>query len=367
MLTHEYVHFLMYEISGGEVLPAWLNEGLAEYFEFEVGLLGKRPQATVWRMLRSADRARDAAEAGNLFPLSELESQRDWNSRPGGERVSLQYSQSHMLVRYITESYGAAAPLRMVERIGDGETVASAVRAIASVEYPQLEQDFVTWLVRWDEPVRAESRPYIQTLDELLAARPTISDPPEELIKEWNLSFDRAASKAAMEPLVQEMDGLIQRLEEASAPESLSDLHEAALTYLGAYQEFINEDLKFFSTGSAVQPGQRPGIALNLENLGHRSPEPAKRRQIRSEPVSNRTPETTSSPRPLHHSRLVVLNLLAWPAGLLTCWNEAGHFVPTEMLGYNQPQPEPSRCGIVRSAARHDTQTGPKALVGGQR
>ena len=249
MLTHEYVHFLMHEISGGEVLPAWLNEGLAGYFEFEVGLLGERPQATVWRMLRSADRAREAAEARNLFPLSELESQREWNARPGGERVSLQYSQSHMLVRYISQSYGAAAPLRMVERVGNGETVASAVRAVASVEYPQLEQDFVAWLGRWDEPVRAESRPYIQTLDELLSARHTIRDRREELIKEWNLRFDRAASKAAMEPLVEEMAGLMQRLEEASAPESLSDLHEAALTYFGAYQEFIDEDLKFFSTG----------------------------------------------------------------------------------------------------------------------
>ncbi len=254
MLTHEYVHFLIYEISGGEVLPAWLNEGLAEYYAFEVGLLGERPQATVWRMLRSADQAREAAEAGNLFPLSELESQRDWNSRNGGERVSLQYSHSHMLVRYITESYGAAAPLRMVERIGDGETLASAVRAVASVDYPQLEQDFVTWLVQWDEPVRAESRPYIQTLDELLAARHTIRERREVLIKEWNLGFDRAASKAAMEPLVEEMAGLMQRLEEASTPESLSDLHEAALTYLGAYQEFINEDLKFFSTGQPSNP-----------------------------------------------------------------------------------------------------------------
>ena len=59
-----------------------------------------------------------AAPTGRGRPLKQsfppgLESRRDWNSRPGGERVSLQYSQSHMLVRYITESYGVAAPLRM--------------------------------------------------------------------------------------------------------------------------------------------------------------------------------------------------------------------------------------------------------------
>ena len=268
VLTHEYVHFAMYEAASGRTLPAWLSEGLARYYEYDVGLLGERPQSTVWRMLRSADRAQAALANGSLFPLSALESRKDWNSRPGGEQVWLQYSQSYMLVRYITESYGAAASLEMVEGIGEGEPVASAVRAATGVDYPQLEQDFVTWLVQWDDPVRAESRPYIQTLDELLAARHTIADRREVLIKEWNLRFDRAASKAAMEPLVEEMDGLMQRLGEASTPESLSDLDEAALTYLGAYQEFINEDLKFFSTGQPSNPDKDRELRSTLRIWG---------------------------------------------------------------------------------------------------
>ena len=249
VLTHEYVHFAMYEAAAGRTLPAWLGEGLAEYYEFEVGRSGNRPQATVLRMLRSADRAQEAAAVGNLFTLGQLESQRFWNSRPGGETVSLQYSQSYMLVRYITETFGARALLEMVTSISQGADVSSAVLAATGATYPQLEQDFVTWLRQWVDPVRVEARPYVQLVDRLMAERNAIADRRNALVKEWNLRFDRAASKEAMEPLVEEADRLLDQLEETPVPASLKDLHHAAVSYFGTYRDFINEDLKFFSTG----------------------------------------------------------------------------------------------------------------------
>ena len=82
-LTHEYVHFLIDEVLQGAELPAWLNEGLAGYYEFEAGLKGDLPDASYTRMLHSADRVRDAADEDGLFRLPELESQREWNHRPG--------------------------------------------------------------------------------------------------------------------------------------------------------------------------------------------------------------------------------------------------------------------------------------------
>ena len=60
----------------------------------------------------------------------------------------------------------------------------------------------------------------------------------------------------------------MQRLGEASTPESLSDLDEAALTYLGAYQEFINEDLKFFSTGQPSNPDKDRELRSTLRIWG---------------------------------------------------------------------------------------------------
>ena len=248
-LTHEYAHFAMYEAAVGKTLPAWLSEGLAGYYEYEVGLLGERPQATVLRMLRSADRAQEAAAAGNLFTLYELESRRFWNSRPAGERVSLQYSQAYMLARYVAETFGEKALLEMARSIGQGADVSSAVLAATGVAYPELEQDFITWLLGWDDPVREEARPYVQLVDRLMAERNAIADRREELVKEWNLRFDRAASEQAMTPLVEEAEGHLRQLDEAPVPASLEDLHKAAVTYFGAYRDFLNEDLKFFSTG----------------------------------------------------------------------------------------------------------------------
>ena len=227
-LTHEYVHFVMYEVANGKTLPAWLSEGLAGYYEFEVGLFSERPQATVWRMLGSADRAQEAAAAGNLFTLDELESRRLWNSRPAGERVSLQYSQAYMLARYVAETFGAPALLEMAKSIGQGADVSSAVLASTGVAYPQLEQDFGTWLLGWDDPVRVEARPYVQLVDRVMAERNAIADHRNALVKEWNLRFDRAASEQAMAPLVEETELLLRQLEEAPVPASLDELHEAA-------------------------------------------------------------------------------------------------------------------------------------------
>ena len=269
VLTHEYVHFAMYEAAAGRTLPAWLSEGLAEYYEFEVGRSGERPQATVLRMLRSADRAQEAAAAGNLFTLGELESRRLWNSRPAGNQVSLQYSQSYMLVRYLTERFGARALLEMVTSVGQDADTPSAVFAATGVAYPELEQDFVTWLLQWDDPVRAEARPYVQLLDRLTDERRSIADRRNALVKEWNIRFDRAASKEAMEPLVEEADRLLDQLEETPTPPSLADLHQAAVSYFGTYRDFINEDLKFFSTGRPTPEEKNRELRSKLRIWGN--------------------------------------------------------------------------------------------------
>ena len=269
MLTHEYVHFLMYEVTNGKQLPAWLSEGLAEYYEFEVGLLGERPQATVWRKLRSADRAQEAAESGSLFPLKGLESRRTWNSRVDGDQVSLQYSQSHMLVRYVSDTYGESAALEMARSIGEDAAVESAVRAATGVSYAQLEQDFVSWLVAWDDPERAAARPYIQLLDELLAERLDIRAKREEVVEAWNVQFNRTAAKNDTAPLAAQAADLVLQLEAARAPASLADLHQAALTFLGFYSDFISEDLKFFTTGQRASQRRNDELRSGLRTWGN--------------------------------------------------------------------------------------------------
>jgi hypothetical protein len=139
IMVHEYVHLVFDGVAQGRALPAWLSEGLAKYYEFDVGLAGDRPNTTKLRLIRSADEARAAANSGSLFPLSSLESQLVWNSRTDPDEIGLQYSEAYMAVRYLTETYGAQSPVNMVRSIGFGASLESSVLSATGVDYATLQ------------------------------------------------------------------------------------------------------------------------------------------------------------------------------------------------------------------------------------
>ena len=246
-LTHEYVHFLMHEIARRQKLPAWLNEGLAGYYEFEVGSHGDFPDASYTRMLRSADRAQSAAADGQLLRLPQLESQREWNNR-ANELVPLQYAQSHMAVRYLSERYGEPAPIRIVQQIGSGNTITDAVEVVTGVSFAQFESDFANWLILWDDPDRAIAQPYLQVLSELADEEVTIRELRSEVVREWNLNFNRVKAKESASVLQERAMKLVERAESLIPAPIVSDLHDAATAYLGILEEWLAEDLGFLST-----------------------------------------------------------------------------------------------------------------------
>ena len=184
----------MDEVLQGAELPAWLNEGLADYYEFEVGLKGDLPDASYPRMLHSADRVRDAADEDRLFRLLELESQREWNHRPGNV-VSLQYAQSHMVVRYLTERYGDTGPLRIARLIGAGNSVGDAVASVTGSSYGDFESEFIQWLKLWDDPAGAAARSYLLALEEMDTEQQDLRAFRTEAIREWGRSFNRVTAE----------------------------------------------------------------------------------------------------------------------------------------------------------------------------
>ena len=246
-LTHEYIHFLMDEVLQGVELPAWLNEGLADYYEFEVGLQGDLPDASYTRMLRSADRAREAADEDRLFRLSQLESQREWNRRPEA-RVSLQYAQSHMVVRYLIERYGDAAPLRIAEIIAAGNSVGDAVASVTGSSYGDFELAFIQWLKSWDEPARAAARPYLQALQEIDAEQRDLRAFRAEAIKEWGRSFNRVTAEQNASSVHRRATALTSRIGTLQTTPFVDDLHEAATAYFDVLEEWLKFDYEFMST-----------------------------------------------------------------------------------------------------------------------
>ena len=248
-LTHEYVHFLLDEVAGGRDLPAWLNEGLAGFYEFEIGMAGENPDASYTRMLRSSDRAKAAAAADRLFQLPQLESQREWNRR-SADQAPLQYAQSQMAVRYVTERYGESALISIVHQVSAGSSIADAVEAVLGASYSRFEADFVQWLKAWDDPGRAAARPCLQVMSEMDDEQEEILTLRSQATKEWNLNFDRVkAEKSALE-LRDRSKALLDRSRLLKPPEPVVDLHASATQYFRVLNSWLTNRAAFFSTNS---------------------------------------------------------------------------------------------------------------------
>ena len=246
-LTHEYIHFLMDEVLQGAELPAWLNEGLAGYYEFEVGMMGDLPDASYTRMLRSASRAREAADKDGLFRLPELESQRESNRRPR-DVVSLQYAQSHMVVRYLTERFGDVAPLDIARLIGAGGSVGNAVASITGSSYGDFESEFIQWLKSWDDPVRAAARPYLQALEEMDAEQRDLRAFRAEAIREWGRSFNRVTAEENASAVHQRAAALDSQISALQPTPFVAGLHDAATAYFEVLEEWLKFDYEFMNT-----------------------------------------------------------------------------------------------------------------------
>ena len=123
---------------------AWVNEGLAVWSEYAVGLEGDRPEEMyVWRA-RRLGLARSTAQAGTLIPLSSLERGKDWTSRPA-DRKPLQYAQAYTVIRFMVDKFGLPLVINFARSMREYATVGEALEASLSVTYEQLEADAVSW------------------------------------------------------------------------------------------------------------------------------------------------------------------------------------------------------------------------------
>ena len=244
-LAHESVHFVVAQISSSRRIPSWLNEGMAGYYEIEAGLPTERPEVALYWMHRSADRAREAALEERLLPLSELENRRRWNGRSDIEEVRLQYAQSHMVVRYLTETYGQQSPGDIATEISGGNEIKEAVESVTGVTYNQLEQDFIAWLKEWDSPERAEARPYLESMQALLNEIDAISGKRAEAIEDqayWDTAIQTWTEFLA------ESERLLAEVRSAVPPQSYSALHHQATDFLEHFRDWTDRELKGYRT-----------------------------------------------------------------------------------------------------------------------
>jgi hypothetical protein len=129
-ILHEVTHLLVGEALSSPLarLPAWLNEGLAMYFEAG----SHRRQAAVER----------AARSGSLQKLSAM------GNQPGTpEAVSLFYSQAWSIVSYMFQAHGTERMTALLSAVGAGEQFDAALTSVYGFSLSELETDWRSTLM----------------------------------------------------------------------------------------------------------------------------------------------------------------------------------------------------------------------------
>jgi len=131
VLRHELTHSFVNQLTLGRC-PHWLNEGVAQMMEPR--MLGRRlpPLAELFKEQRE-------------IPINQLEG--GFTSLNTME-AELAYDESLASVDYIRDTYGMDSIVRILQRLGDGESAEAALRTTIHVDYRQLEENVRTYLLR---------------------------------------------------------------------------------------------------------------------------------------------------------------------------------------------------------------------------
>ena len=131
VLPHEIAHLFFYQALRGGLSswPAWLDEGLAQYYEF-----GSPDPAL--------ERAARAARQGALLPLASLSG--GFGRDP--EQVRLSYDQSLSAVTYLLETWGDAGLQGLLDAFRQGKSPQKAVQEALGSRGRQFEAGWITWM-----------------------------------------------------------------------------------------------------------------------------------------------------------------------------------------------------------------------------
>lgn len=139
VLHHELVHAAFDAAAPRLALPAWLNEGIAEWFE---------ARATGKRDLSSAERRAliGAARDGRLFSLAELSTPSLAGLAP--REAALAYLESYGFIQHLVDQFGEAKLVRFWSEFVRAKSLERASRRAFSRDFEDLESRFFESLRR---------------------------------------------------------------------------------------------------------------------------------------------------------------------------------------------------------------------------
>ena len=131
VLRHELTHSFIAQVTHGNV-PQWLNEGIAQLEE---------PASTA----RVGTRLAAVFASGNEIPLNQLEGSFQSYSTP---EAIVAYAEALAAAECIRAKYGLGDLTRILQRLGEGEPVESALRNTIHSGYGQFEGELSEYLKR---------------------------------------------------------------------------------------------------------------------------------------------------------------------------------------------------------------------------
>ena len=129
VMRHELTHSFVAQITH-ERVPTWLNEGIAELEE-------GRSTAAIGQRLAGL------YVSGRQIPLNQLEG--GFQSYSSTE-AAVAYAESLVAVEYIRNTYGMSDVARLLQRLGEGQSVESALRSTIHGGYAELETEIRDYL-----------------------------------------------------------------------------------------------------------------------------------------------------------------------------------------------------------------------------
>lgn len=137
VLHHELVHAAFDAEAPHLALPAWMNEGIAEWFEARAG--GKRMLS-----VREQAALSSAAQRGVLFSLAELSLPTLGGFQP--DAAALAYLQSYGFIAYLVQAHGERDLVRFWSAVVRSKSLESGARRIYHQDLDELEASFRRWL-----------------------------------------------------------------------------------------------------------------------------------------------------------------------------------------------------------------------------
>jgi tetratricopeptide (TPR) repeat protein len=131
ILRHELTHSFVEQITLGRC-PQWLNEGIAQMLEPRSLNRGGAFMAQMFKTERE-------------IPLNALEG---GFSSLSGTQADVVYMESLATVSYIRDRYGMSDVLRILDKLGQGESIESALRSTIHCDYRQLQEETGAALIR---------------------------------------------------------------------------------------------------------------------------------------------------------------------------------------------------------------------------